>query len=166
MTTYLSSTAEKARVTAAIEGISKNFSSLATLNVAGVSYTPTSLIALLQAYADAITALQALHAQLTAAVLGNRGQQKQIQQVLLGLESFAKNFFGSTSEKLGDFGFMPKKEVVVTVPTKAAALAKSKATRVARHTMGKKQKAAITGSTPAAPTAASPAVTNGTTAKS
>jgi hypothetical protein len=140
-----SSTVQKSRATDAIAGIQKYFSALTSLNLAGVVYTPTQLVALLQAYATAITALQALHAQLSAAVSEDRAQRKQMQVVLLALESFARNFFGSTSDKLADFGFAPRKASTVTVVTKAAALEKSKATRVARHTMGSKQKKSITG---------------------
>ena len=55
---------------------------------------------------------------------------------------------------LHDFGFS-KRASVPTVDVKAEALAKTKATRKARHTMGSKQKQEITGQpeSPAKPTA-------------
>jgi hypothetical protein len=55
---------------------------------------------------------------------------------------------------LGDFGFQNPTRKAPSEATKAAAVAKRAATRGARHTMGKRQKAQIKGevqATPAAP---------------
>jgi hypothetical protein len=46
---------------------------------------------------------------------------------------------------LADFGLAPRKSNAKTVQTKATAVAKNLATRKARGTMGKKQKASIKG---------------------
>jgi hypothetical protein len=140
-------TVQQARATAAIAGIQKYYSTTATMVMAGVSYTPAGLISLLQAYVNAITALQALHAQLSDAVLGVQAQKGQINTILLDLESFVTNAFGRSSSKLGDFGFTPRKRGVPSVQTKAQAQVKSKATRKARGTLGSKQKLSITGGT-------------------
>jgi hypothetical protein len=154
------------RATRAIAGVSKNLSATASINLAGVSFTPTSLNALLQAYANLVTALLAAHAQLHGTVLSERTQRKQVLAVLLALEGFVSNLFGPSSTTLGDFGFTPKKAVKVPVATKAEAQVKSKATRVARGTMGKKEKLGITGeSTASTPPATTPATTNGATPK-
>jgi hypothetical protein len=134
------------RATRAIAGVQKNLSTMAAINLAGVPFTPTSLIALLQAYANLVTALLAADAQLHDTVLSERAQRKQVLSVLLALERFVSNLLGPSSTKLGDFGFSPKKVGKESVATKAEALKKSEATRVARHTMGKKEKLSITGS--------------------
>jgi hypothetical protein len=160
-------TDQAARVTSAVAGVQKYFSTTASLVLAGTTYTPAQLIALLQAFATAIAGLTALHAQLSSGVLAVRGQQKQVNKILLALEAYVDNLFGSDPTKLADFGFVPKKVGVVTAATRVKAQAKAKATREARHTLGKKQKAAITGESPAStPTVEAPAVTNGTTVKS
>ena len=49
---------EQSRATAAIAGIQKYFSAMSALLLAGVSYTPTQLVNILQAYVSAITALK------------------------------------------------------------------------------------------------------------
>jgi hypothetical protein len=66
---------------------------------------------------------------------------------------------GGSIDTLADFGLKPRKTRTPRTPEqKAASVAKSLATRAARHTMGSKQKAKVTGAAPhAAPvTAPSP----------
>jgi hypothetical protein len=72
--------------------------------------------------------------------------------------------YGARSQTLLDFGITPAKVPVRTAASKVAAAAKGAATRLARHTMGTKQKAAIHGTVapaapvpPAAPAPAAPA---------
>jgi hypothetical protein len=125
-------TDEQARATAAIAGIQKYYSTTATLIMAGTSYTPAQLIALLQAYVGAITALVALHAELHDAVVAGKTQKKQVNGVLSDLEAFVVNQFGSSASQLNDFGFTPRKKAVESAATKAAAQAKAKATRAAK----------------------------------
>jgi hypothetical protein len=131
-TKHSSFTLQQARATAAIAGIQKYYSTTATLLMAGVSYTPTQLINLLQAYVSAITALQALHAQLHDAAVGAEAQKKQVHSILLVLQAFVTNQFGSSSSKLADFGFSPRKVGVESAATRAASAAKGKATRAAK----------------------------------
>ena len=159
-------TVQQARATAAIAGIQKYYSSTATLVMAGVSYTPAGLVSLLQAYVNAITALQALHAQLHDAASGVQTQRGQIDAILLDLKAFVTNAFGSSSSKLGDFGFKPRKQGVVPVATKAAAQVKSKATREGRSASGTTEKLSITGtSNGTTTTAATQPAANGSAAK-
>jgi hypothetical protein len=74
-----------------------------------------------------------------------------------------KAAFGSSPDVLGDFGIAPKPRAQVTANAMVVANAKRAATRAARHTMGSKQRKAITGVVPdviVVPTkASSPAVT-------
>jgi hypothetical protein len=57
--------------------------------------------------------------------------------------------FNGAPDVLADFGLPPPKPRVVSPETKIAAAAKAKATREARGTKGKAQKAAIKGNPPA-----------------
>ncbi len=77
-------------------------------------------------------------------------------------------FYAGQVQTLTDFGLTARKTPVVSPETMVAAAAKAKATRAARHTLGKKQKAKITGTVvttapavppPATPPAAPPAAT-------
>ena len=137
-----------ARMTSAVAGIQKYFSTTTSLVLAGTTYTPAQLSALLTAFANAVTALAALHAQLKGNVVTVRAQRKQILSVLQALESYVDNLFGSDPGKLADFGFKPRKVGVESAATKASSAAKAKATREA------KKAALATVTQPAAPTPA------------
>lgn len=72
------------------------------------------------------------------------------------LRAWAANEFGVESKEAIDFGFPPPKEPELTVEAKALAVARRKATREARGTMGKREKEGVRG-TLAAPLAPLPA---------
>ena len=97
------------------------------LLVGGKSYTTSDVAALFQSIIDAVNASNAAHAAYLEA-------SQKSASLIADNRSFIRDKYGS-----------------VTPDVKAAAAEKAKATRTARHTMGKKQKAKITGvSTPAA----------------
>jgi hypothetical protein len=59
---------------------------------------------------------------------------------------------GKTSPALGDYGIAPRKTAApLTVEERSAAVAKAKRTRVARHTMGSKQRLTVVSTTDVAP---------------
>jgi hypothetical protein len=146
----------QARVTSAIAGVSKNLSAVTQISLAGVVFTPTTLLALLQAYVTLVTALSAAHNQVHGLVTQEKTQRKQMIAILQALNAFVINMFGTDPSKLGDFGFSPRKVGVESAATRAASVAKAKATRNAK----KAALAAIT--SPVTP----PAVTGSTTTKS
>ena len=157
----------------AIEGVRQNLSKMAEITLDGTVYTPDTLIALLKAYVDLVTALSAAHDQLHALVDKEGPARAQLTVVLRWLNAFVTNLYGQDPVKLGEFGFTPRKVGVEKVATKFAAIEKREATRIARHTMGSRQKLAITGAPPAPtpPVAPSPPaapaqpVTNGAPAR-
>ena len=85
--------------------------------------------------------------------------------VALPLRSNVKSFLdgrlGKQNSDLQTFGFKPAKTPDTTVAAKATGIARTKATRAARHTMGSQQKKDIhgvpAGATPASPATAAPA---------
>jgi len=84
------------------------------------------------AWHDAVKAAQAARTSTETTVSG-------VRQALLGI-------FGTSTQKLAAFGLKPRKaRTPPTAEKKAAAAAKAKATRAARHTMGSKQKQAVKG---------------------
>jgi hypothetical protein len=66
--------------------------------------------------------------------------------------------FADQVDVLADFGLTGRKTRVVTPEEKVTAAAKARATRAARHTMGKRQKAAIKGALEPSASEAAPAV--------
>jgi hypothetical protein len=78
------------------------------------------------------------------------------------LENYLRTYYGPSSQTLIAYGLTPRKVRARTVAEKAETAVKSAATRVARHTLGPRQKDAIHGavepepSTPAAAPTASP----------
>jgi hypothetical protein len=146
------------RVMQAISGIQKYLATTSSMVLAGVTYTPAQIENLLQAYATTVTTLSLLHAQLHTAVVGEKAQAAQVEELLTALETFVVSMFGPKAEQITEFGFTPRKVTVLTAAAKAAAKAKAAATRKA-----KKAALAALGE-PQAP-AAVPPVTSGTPAK-
>src|SRR5581483_10415404 len=81
-----------------------------------------------------------------------------VTQVVRALRQYVINANGPDSPVLADFGFAPPKQAGLTPEQLVARGQKAAATRKARHTMGKKQKASIKGTVaPTAPATAAPA---------
>ena len=76
-----------------------------------------------------------------------------------GLKAWVVSQFGADSQEAKEFGFLPAKSTPKSAATKAQAVAKSLATRQARHTMGRKQKKGIKGTVVAPAAPAVPATT-------
>ena len=121
----------------------------------GVSYTKAELAQLLQGSitaTDAATTAQAAATQAVKTASTQRTQARQLRTLVLTLLELQ---LGKTSPVLAQLGFT-KAPTTPTVAAKSQALEKSKATREARHTMGAKQKAKVTGASVTSATAATP----------
>jgi hypothetical protein len=105
------------------------------------------------------TSRQAMH----NAVAAERAAQADFKPIRSALRSYLVGVYGANAPELQEFGFVQNRRPAKTVASKASAIAKGKATRVARSTKGRKQKAAVKGapaaSTAPAASAASPAAT-------
>ncbi len=84
---------------------------------------------------------------------------------LLSLEDYLRVTLGAANPQLADYGITPRTPKKPSAPVMAVAVQKSAATREARHTMGKKQKASIHGVLPAQPAAPPGPPTGGGTTK-
>jgi hypothetical protein len=144
------------RYEAFVSGIAKRLVNVPSLFVAGVTYTPSSLTTLFQSIVDRAAAVATAETQLRDARKALRDVLGTTVMVAVGFRHAMRNMFGEQAEALADFGLAPPRVHTPTVEQKASSVAKGKATRQARHTMGKKQKAEIKGSvstpTPVAPT--------------
>jgi hypothetical protein len=138
----------QARIGQIIAGIQKYFANLPTIDLAGTSRTPADLIAMLQKALDAIKQSSNAKAAWLAEVQTERNVLQEISPVLRYIKAFVVSKFGDTvdsGQKLEDFGYTPRKVPAKKVAVKAGAIAQGQATRVARATKGKKQKAKIKG---------------------
>ncbi len=75
---------------------------------------------------------------------------------LKALHRFLQGSFGIASQTLLDFGMKAQQPMVKAAEVNAGAMVKGAATRVARHTKGKRQKASIRGKATPAPGTTNP----------
>ena len=131
-----------------ITGIEKHFSTTPAIDLAGTSYTATSLVALLQKGIDAAKQTSNTKAAWLAQVQSERNTFGEMGPVLRYIKTYVTTKFGDTQDAggtLADFGYTPRKSTATGVAVKAEAAVKNRATRVARGTKGSKQKAKIKG---------------------
>jgi hypothetical protein len=153
---------DRCRLAAA--GIDKYLATEPTLPIDGAAITPADLKKSLQKQIDAADSTQAARAAWLSASAAEAALHDATVSTLSFLRSFVALKFGSKNEAtLADFGFTPRTRKVPSAETKAAAAEKAAATRAARHTMGKRQKAKIKGTVaPSAPAHATPGVATAT----
>ena len=155
--TNINRTTELTRDAQCIAGIEKNLNAAPSLALVGTTFTPATLIALIQSRIDAASALAREEADLQARREAFKVLSAQVTLVERGLRELVINTFGPKSAVLADFAFKATARKPLTPEQKLAKAAKAKATREARHTMGKNQKAAIKGTvSPTAPATAAP----------
>ena len=134
----------------ALAGIRKHYASVPTMVLYGISYARTDIEKAFQGAIDAADATSAATALFHKTVDAERTANASADAVFGGLKTFVTLQFKTLPDVMADFGFTPPSRQVPDVATKAAAAEKRLATRVARHTMGTRQKAKVTGTTPAA----------------
>lgn len=137
-----------------VEGIQKDLQTTTAFILGGTSYTAATLVTFILSHIAAANAVLTTKAAWQNAIKTYKGLDTQATVVLRDLKNLVIATFGSTSPKLADFGYAPRKVTVLTPAQKAAAAEKRAATRKARGTLGPKKKLAITGATAAAAAAA------------
>jgi len=129
-----------------IAGAQKHFATIAALMFASGSFTLAQVVAQLQQLATLRTDVDTAKAALEAKLAAETVQAPALRTFMRAFVQFVKTTFSKSPDVLADFGLKANKaKTPLTVEQKAAAAAKSKATRSARGTKGSKQKAAITG---------------------
>ncbi len=141
-----------------------------TLAISGTTITVADLVAKLNVVIGLLTTADASKTTWIQDLGAANKASSGLAPTLKNLRRYLQGAFGVDSPVLLDFGLTPEKPPVTTPETAAAAVAKRAATREARHTMGKKQKATIHGTVapttapgPVAPTAPTPAAAPSTT---
>ena len=123
------------------------------LVLGGTTYSPAELQVFLQADVDANDASTVARAKWLGAVTAARATDATALPVLTAIEHAVQaQYAGSATQStvMADFGYASPNRKVLTAAEKSAAAAKARATRAARHTMGSRQKAKVTGVVPAA----------------
>jgi hypothetical protein len=133
----------------AIGGMHKHFAGIPSFVLGGTPTTPADAIATLQGAIDAVDAAATAEKAFHDAVAAQHVALAKANALLKALKTLVENQLGSTEAILGDFGFTRPARQVPNEETKAAAVAKRAATRAARKTMGKRQKAKVKGAQPA-----------------
>jgi hypothetical protein len=142
-----------------IVGIKKDLQNVSTLPLGGSTYTMLALEQLIQSRIDAINDVAMAKAQWLAKVAVVNELSPQVTRVVRGLRQYVVNAFGESSPVLADFGFKPAKQATLTPEQNVAKAQKAEATRKARGTMGKRQKAKIKGTVATTAPATTPAAT-------
>ena len=139
-----------------IAGVQKHMSGLTSFSVGSQTMAVADIVKVFQDRVTTAQAAQAAHAQVTAAVKADRDKRAQTKSFATSFKRIVRGMFAESPDTLADFGLKPLKAGERTVATKATAIAKTKATRAARHTMGSKQKEAIKGEVPPTTSATPP----------
>jgi hypothetical protein len=148
-----------------IAGTNKHLASTTQIMVAGGSFTATQVIEKLQSLVKLRTDVDAAKASTQAKLVAEKTDMAPLRTFMGAFVAFLKAAYPNSPDVLADFGLHPRKSPTpLTADAKAAAAAKRKATRAARHVMGSKQRTRIKGDvtgvtvTPvvAAPTATEP----------
>src|ERR1019366_6620483 len=144
----------------AIVGVRKQYATTPTIVLDGVSFTPATIVQALQASIDAADATTAAAAAFhkgaaaapTAAtavfhkaVAAEQAASFEADTVYKGLRTLVTSQFKTSPDTLAAFGFTLPARREPDAATVASGVEKNKATRTARHTMGKRQKAGIKG---------------------
>jgi hypothetical protein len=164
MTTYRNQHDRIARDLKMAEGITKHFQKKSSFTLSGEKYTSDELLSLLQARTDAARSAETARVAWLNAAAALQEKFTKTDPVIASLTQQLQSTFSPTSNELADFGIAPRKtRAALTAEQKFEAVKKLRATREARHTLGKKQrqevKGAVTVVTP--PATHSPASTNG-----
>jgi hypothetical protein len=126
---------------ALVSGLEKHGAALPTIMVGGVSTKTSDVIAVLLADIAAANAVEPARATWQTAVQEARDQRAKSKPVASGARQYVQMMFAGQIATLADFGLTPgKPRTPLTPEQKAASVAKAKATRAARHTMGTQQK--------------------------
>jgi hypothetical protein len=128
-----------------IAGTNKHLASTTQIMLAGSSFTPAQVTERLQALVNLRRDVETANASTKAKLAVEQANLPALRVFLDAMVTFVKAAFGNAPDVLADFGLHPKATTPLTVEAKAAAAAKRKATRAARHTMGAKQKKSVKG---------------------
>ena len=128
-----------------IDGVDKHYASLPAIVLHGAPLAPTDVVKILQDQIDAVDATAAARTAFLEAVSAERDAAAKADSLFKALKTRVLSDFTNQADVLAEFGLTLRKRRVPDAATLVEAARKAEATRKARHTMGKRQKAAIKG---------------------
>jgi hypothetical protein len=135
-----------------IVGLQKHEQTLTSLVIGGTTYKTADIITVVQTLVNSAQTVVSSRATWQANVIADENARTKNKTFMSGLRQSLLVAFSSSVDVLADFGMTPRKTPAARTPEeKAEATAKALATRAARHTLGKKQKAQIKGTVAASP---------------
>ena len=154
---HLSRNSVESQFTALVVGL-QGLTDVDTWILGNKTVKKADVIAVFQQCVSAIAASDASHTSWQNALDREKAALAVARPLRSSVKSFLDGRLGKQNPDLQTFGFKPAKTPDKTVAAKATGIARTKATRAARHTMGSQQKKDIHGKVPpAAATPASPA---------
>jgi hypothetical protein len=150
--TTVSRTTTQGKDQEVLNGIQTELQSMPTLFLGSETYTPQTLADFVQSRIDKANAVTTTRAAWEDALRAYDAVNKKATIVLGDLRHLVMAAFGRESPKLASFGFPLPKVPTLTSEQRSRAALRAAATRKARRTMGKRQKALVKG----APETASP----------
>jgi hypothetical protein len=122
-----------------------------TFTLDGKVYPKDAVLAPLHAYVVAVEATSASRAAWSKAVQDEHDAATAARAMIALLKPYLKVRLGKSNPALqSEYGIAPARKAEKTVAVKSTAIAKAKATRIARHNMGPKKRKGVTGATAAA----------------
>jgi hypothetical protein len=131
-------------------GLTKNASLIGTLLIDGKPHPVADVVQVIAARIAASKAADAARATWQTSVKANRDQRASTRVFMTQVKQALLIMFASSIDTLSDFGLAPRKQRDTPPEVKVQAALKAKATRVARGTKSKKEKAKIKGVVPQA----------------
>jgi hypothetical protein len=117
-----------------------------TFVIGGTSYTTAQVVTLVTSILDVASAVAPAKAAAKAAVAAAEAKVAADGQIVKGVREIVALMFNNAPQTLASLDIQPRKSPQpLSAEARVAAAAKAEATRKARGTTGKKQKAAITG---------------------
>jgi hypothetical protein len=128
-----------------IGGLVLHAAAIPSMVISGAFQTTNDLVASLRTRVDSAEAVRSTRAAWLTAVQADRDKRAATKTFVSGVRQALLVAFGNHLDTLADFGLTARALHVRTPEEKLAVAEKAKATRTARHTMGRKQRAAIKG---------------------
>jgi hypothetical protein len=123
------------------------------LTLAGKKLTVEELLQDIDGYVAQLNSADAAHVAWILEVEAARAMASgKINPEISALENYLRSLYGTSSEALNNFGLAPRKVRPRPIKEMAESIDKAAATRVARHTLGPRQKAKIHGVVAVEPT--------------
>jgi hypothetical protein len=141
-----------------IAGVQKHLGG-ASLVLADKSFTTAEVVAFLQKRIDAAGPVETARAAWMSLADAEKATVAETSKYVSALRALVKAMFGMNVATLTDFGIVLRTQAAPTAEAKVLKVARSKATRAARHTASPKQKAKIKGVVETPPSPIQPPVT-------